>query len=71
MGLYYQESKNKGADQLRGYHAADLHLCFGKCKNGKNMFSCGLAYLIKAIKKSALFALCLLNQGLDFIQICI
>ena len=24
----YACSENKGADQLRGYHAADLHLCF-------------------------------------------
>ena len=27
-GLYYVCSENKGADQLRCYHAADLHLCF-------------------------------------------
>ena len=26
--LYYLGSENKGADQLRGYHAADLRLCF-------------------------------------------
>ena len=25
-------SKNKGADQLRGYHDADLRLCFCICK---------------------------------------
>ena len=25
-GLYYLCSENKGADQLRGYHAADLQL---------------------------------------------
>ena len=25
-------SENKGADQLRGYHAADLRLCFHACK---------------------------------------
>ena len=31
-GLYYLCSKNKGADQLRGYRAADLHLCFRICK---------------------------------------
>ena len=31
-GLYYICSENKGADQLRGYREADLHLCFGKCK---------------------------------------
>ena len=27
-GLYYLCSKNKGHDQLHGYHTADLRLCF-------------------------------------------
>ena len=31
-GLYYPCSENKGADQLRGYREADLHLCFCICK---------------------------------------
>ena len=31
-GLYYLCSENKGADQLRSYCAADLHLCFCICK---------------------------------------
>ena len=31
-GLYYLCSKNKGADQLRGYCEADLRLCFRICK---------------------------------------
>ena len=31
-GLYYLFSKNKGADQLRGYREADLRLCFRICK---------------------------------------
>ena len=31
--LYYPCSENKGADQLRSYCAADLRLCFRKCKN--------------------------------------
>ena len=31
-GLYYLCSENKGADQLRGYHEADLCLCFRICK---------------------------------------
>ena len=35
--LYYQYSENKGADQLRGYHEADLRLCFRICK--KPVFS--------------------------------
>ena len=33
VGLYYLCSENKGADQLRGYREADLHLCFRICKN--------------------------------------
>ena len=32
-GLYYLCSDNKGADQQRGYRAADLRLCFRICKN--------------------------------------
>ena len=36
-GLYYLFSKNKGADQLRGYREADLRLCFCICK--KPVFS--------------------------------
>ena len=30
--LYYPSSENKGADQLRGYREADLHLCFRLCR---------------------------------------
>ena len=30
--MYYPSSENKGADQLRGYREADLHLCFRPCK---------------------------------------
>ena len=30
--LYYPCSENKGADQLRGYREADLHLCFRLCR---------------------------------------
>ena len=30
--FYYPSSKNKGADQLRRYYKADLHLCFRICK---------------------------------------
>ena len=37
VGLYYLCSKNNGADQLHGYHAADLGLCFCICK--KQVFS--------------------------------
>ena len=31
-GLYYPGRENKGADQLRGYCEADLHLCFRLCR---------------------------------------
>ena len=31
--MYYPYSENEGADQLRGYHEADLRLCFRICKN--------------------------------------
>ena len=30
--LYYPNSENKGADQLRGYREADLRLCFHLCR---------------------------------------
>ena len=30
--LFYPSSENKGADQLRGYRAADLCLCFCICR---------------------------------------
>ena len=30
--LFYPSSENKGADQLCGYHEADLHLCVRICK---------------------------------------
>ena len=30
--LYYPSSENKDADQLRGYHEADLRLCFRLCR---------------------------------------
>ena len=31
--LYYPSSKNKDADQLRGYREADLRLCFCLCRS--------------------------------------
>ena len=31
--MYYPCSENKGADQLRGYHEADLRLCFAYAKS--------------------------------------
>ena len=43
-GLYYLCSENKGADQMPGYHAADLPLCFHICKS---RFSHDAAQLIE------------------------
>ena len=37
-GLYYPSSENKGADQRRCYHEADLRLCFRICR--LLVFSC-------------------------------
>ena len=53
-GLYYLCSENKGADQLRGHHEADLRLCFCICK--MLVFSrCGSSsFNKKNIKKSFL-----------------
>ena len=40
--LYYPNSENKGADQLRGYREADLRLCF---RLGRLLvFPCGGSY---------------------------
>ena len=41
--MYYPCSKNKGADQLRGYREADLRLCFRMCK--KPVFSIRIVIL--------------------------
>ena len=40
--LYYPSSKNKGADQLRGYREADLRLCFRICR--LLVFSRGISF---------------------------
>ena len=45
-GLYYLCSENKDADQLRGYHEADLRLCFCICKKAKSLFSHNVAHLL-------------------------
>ena len=44
VGLCYLSSENKYIDQLRGYQAADLRLCFRLCK--RQVFSdyLGLRY---------------------------
>ena len=41
--LYSPCSENNGADQLRGYHEADLHLCFLICR--LLVFPCGGSYV--------------------------
>ena len=47
-GLYYRCSENKGADQLCGYHEADLRLCFRICK--KPVFSRRGSYELHGVK---------------------
>ena len=42
--FYYPCSKNKGADQLRGYPEADLRLCFCICR--LLVFSRGGSYIV-------------------------
>ena len=42
-GLNYPLSKNKGADQLRGYREADLRLCFCICR--LLVFLCSGSYM--------------------------
>ena len=43
--MNYLYIENKDADQLRSYHTADLHLCFGKYKK---QFSYDVAHLISS-----------------------
>ena len=45
--MYYPCSENKGADQLRGYREADLHLCFRLCR--LLVFPWGGSYVIVAM----------------------
>ena len=40
---YYPSSENKGADQLRSYCEADLHVCFRLCR--LLVFPCGGSYV--------------------------
>ena len=42
--LCYQCIENEGADQLRGYRKADLHLCLSICE--KPVFSLNEAHII-------------------------
>ena len=42
--MHYPCGENKGADQLRGYHEADLRLCFHICK--KTVFSRRSSYVL-------------------------
>ena len=45
--LYYLCSKNKDADQLCGYSATDLHICF--CIYAKSRFSHDVAQIVEQI----------------------
>ena len=46
--MYYPSSENKGADQLRGYREADLHLCF---RQGRLLvFPCGGSNIERSLK---------------------
>ena len=51
--MYYLCSENKGADQLRSYREADLHLCFGIAKS---RFSHDVAHISKTIGNSNIFS---------------
>ena len=56
-GLYYPCSENIVADQLRGYHEADLCLCFRKCKQPvfSQRGSCCPFYVVSVILGFVLF----------------
>ena len=59
-GLCFPCSENKGADQLRGYHEADLRLCFRICK--KPVFSRRGSYAVD-INKNGLSEAILKDKG--------
>ena len=52
--MYYLRSENKAADQLRGYRAADLRLCF---RILKGRFSHDTAQLLPAASNLSLIYL--------------
>ena len=41
--MYFPSSENKGTDQLRAYHKADLRLCFHICRL---LFFYGVAHIL-------------------------
>ena len=45
--LYYRCSENKGADQLRSYCEADLHLCSRLCR--LFVFLCGGSIMVWSV----------------------
>ena len=51
--LYYICSVNKGADQLSSYRAADIRLCFRKCK--KQVFKLHGSYINKKYEMHILY----------------
>ena len=61
--LYNPYSENKGADQLRGYHEADLRLCFCICK--KLVFSRHGSYRLSSYVPvlPSLISLCCVING--------
>ena len=46
--MYYLCSENKSTDQLHGYRAADLGICFHICK--KQVFSCSGLFNVFQVK---------------------
>ena len=52
-GLYYPCSQNKGADQFRGYHEADLRLFFRICKKP--------GFLMTRLKSNSLYLFIQIN----------
>ena len=66
--MYYPCSKNKDADQLRGYREADLRLCFRPCK--LLVFSRTGSYISAFQMQSEYFeTVNLLNRELEQVQL--
>ena len=59
--MCYSCSENKGADQLRGYRVADLHLCFRICKkpvfSQRGSFDCIFSFALQVLISFADFSL--------------
>ena len=57
--LCYLCSKNKGADQLRSYCEADLHLCY--CIGKNPVFSCSADIALGLCSKTGFFMVYLIS----------